>query len=83
MSSTGLGSTRVESRATVFAASSGPIPLHVLDRLTRRHRCVCLIPDHVTDVAPNPLSNHLRVLRDADRLVTAALPAGLTEVMSG
>lgn len=86
----------------MFAALSDPIRLRILDGLTGEHRCVCEIQEHVTDVAPNLLSYHLRVLRnaglvessrrgrwvdyrltaDADRLVTAALPAGLTEVMS-
>lgn len=103
MSSTSLESTRVESRAAVFAALSDPIRIRILDGLTAEQRCVCEIQERVTDIAPNLLSYHLRVLREAglvessrrgrwvdyrlapeaDRMITAALPIGLTEVQAG
>lgn len=87
----------------MFAALSDPIRIRILDGLTAEQRCVCEIQEHLTDIAPNLLSYHLRVLReaglvessrrgrwvdyrlasDADRMVTAALPVGLTKVVAG
>lgn len=83
-------------------ALSDPIRLRILDSLTDDRRCVCEIQERLPDIAPNLLSYHLRVLREADlvestrrgrwveyqltpdgdRMVMAALPAGLTVVES-
>lgn len=43
---------------------SDPIRLSILDRLDRKPRCVCELQE-VLDLAPNLLSYHLRVLREA------------------
>ncbi len=49
----------------MFAALSDPIRLRILDGLTADQQCVCEIQERVTDIAPNLLSYHLRVLREA------------------
>ncbi len=41
-----------------------PIRLQVLDELTSGQRCVCELQETI-DIAPNLLSYHLRVLREA------------------
>jgi ArsR family transcriptional regulator len=64
MDSTILESRTVEARAVVFSALSDPIRLRVLDGLASETRCVCDIQETV-GVAPNLLSYHLKVLRDA------------------
>ncbi len=66
MSSISLESTPVETRAGVFAALSDPIRLRILDALSSELWCVCEIQERIADVAPNLLSYHLRVLREAD-----------------
>lgn len=48
----------------MFAALSDPIRLHILDLLDAVERCVCDLQEQI-DAAPNLLSYHLRVLRDA------------------
>lgn len=48
----------------MLAALSDPIRLRILDELSREQRCVCDLQPHV-DVAPNLLSYHLRILREA------------------
>lgn len=50
--------------AVVFAALADPVRLRILDLLGDTTRCVCEIRERVT-VAPNLLSYHLRVLREA------------------
>ena len=65
MSSISLESTSVETRAGVFAALSEPIRLRILDALSSDQRCVCDIQERIDDVAPNLLSYHLKVLREA------------------
>lgn len=48
----------------MFAALADPVRLRILALLGGATRCVCEIREHVT-VAPNLLSYHLRVLREA------------------
>jgi len=59
-----LESRSVEARAAIFAALSDPLRLRVLDALAAETRCVCELQETVA-VAPNLLSYHLKVLRDA------------------
>ena len=54
----------VESRAAAFAALSDPIRLSILDQLGSQERCVCDLQG-MLDIAPNLLSYHLRMLREA------------------
>ena len=65
VSSTDLDATTLESRTAVFSALSDPIRLRILDSLSAEQRCVCEIQEHIPDIAPNLLSYHLRVLREA------------------
>ena len=48
----------------MFSALGDPIRLQVLDALTAGLKCVCELQKTI-DVAPNLLSYHLRVLREA------------------
>jgi ArsR family transcriptional regulator, arsenate/arsenite/antimonite-responsive transcriptional repressor len=48
----------------LLAAMGDPIRLQILDLLSDSPVCVCEIQGHV-DVAPNLLSYHLKVLREA------------------
>ena len=48
----------------MFGALSDPIRLSVLDILHRDQRCVCELQEAL-DIAPNLLSYHLRILREA------------------
>ncbi len=59
--STGSG---LESRAEVFKALADPIRLRILELLSPEIRCNCHLQDQL-DLAPNLLSYHLKVLRDA------------------
>lgn len=59
-----LESTSLESAAGAFSALGDPIRLRVLDALRGGVRCVCELRKEI-DVAPNVLSYHLKVLRDA------------------
>lgn len=52
-----------------LSAASDPVRWTVLRRLAAGKACVCDLHE-ITDVAPNLLSYHLKVLREA-RLVTA------------
>ncbi len=54
----------LESRVGAFGALSDPIRLSILDRLGRDQRCVCELQEDL-DIAPNLLSYHLRILREA------------------
>lgn len=65
VNSTELESILLEAGAARFMALSDPIRLRILDSLTDDRRCVCEIQERVPDVAPNLLSYHLRVLREA------------------
>lgn len=53
-----------ESRATVFSAMGDPTRVRILDAVADGELCVCDLQE-VVDVAPNLLSYHLKVLRDA------------------
>ncbi len=64
MVSKNLDATSLEARAATFAALSDPIRLSILDELGGEQRCVCDLQEAL-DVAPNLLSYHLRVLREA------------------
>lgn len=64
MDSTILESTTFEERAGVFSALGDPIRLQVLDQLTAGQKCVCELQETI-EIAPNLLSYHLRVLREA------------------
>ncbi len=59
-----LESRTLEERATLFSALGDPIRLQVLDALTGGLKCVCELQETL-DVAPNLLSYHLRILREA------------------
>lgn len=64
MSSTVLESTSLERRTAFFSALGDPIRLQVLDHLSSGRQCVCELQETI-DIAPNLLSYHLRVLREA------------------
>jgi ArsR family transcriptional regulator len=64
VTSTNLVTISVESRAATFGALSDPIRLSILDHLHRDQRCVCELQEAL-DIAPNLLSYHLRILREA------------------
>jgi ArsR family transcriptional regulator len=68
-SSAVVDSTRVEPM-TGFAALADPVRLRLIGVLASGGRCVCDLQEQVP-VAPNLLSYHLRVLREAG-LVTAS-----------
>jgi ArsR family transcriptional regulator len=51
-------------RTTTLAALSDPIRLRILDVLGEGKRCVCTLQETL-EIAPNLLSYHLRVLREA------------------
>jgi ArsR family transcriptional regulator, arsenate/arsenite/antimonite-responsive transcriptional repressor len=68
-SSTAVDSTPVEVTAG-FAALADPVRLRLIGVLAGGGRCVCDLQEQVP-VAPNLLSYHLRVLREAG-LVTAS-----------
>jgi len=70
MISTDLEARSLETRARVFAALSDPIRLRILDLLTFGSSCVCDLQEAV-EVAPNLLSYHLRVLREAGLVETS------------
>ena len=57
------------SRAQTFGALSDPVRLRILDILGPDERCVRDLQESI-EIAPNLLSYHLRVLREA-ALVTA------------
>ena len=64
MTSSDLETRSVESRAVTFGALSDPIRLSILDQLNREQRCVCDLQEAL-GIAPNRLSYHLRILREA------------------
>jgi ArsR family transcriptional regulator len=69
MTSTDIETTLLESRAATFRALSDPIRLSILDQLSRDRRCVCDLQEAL-DIAPNLLSYHLRILREAGLVVS-------------
>lgn len=66
--STVLEQLDVASRAEVLKAVADPNRLDILDMLSREVRCNCHFQEHL-DLAPNLLSYHLRVLREAGLIV--------------
>lgn len=54
----------------MLSAASDPVRWTVLNRLTLGTKCVCDLQEHV-DVAPNLLSYHLKVLREAGLVTTS------------
>ena len=64
MASIDLETMSVESRAGTFGALSDPIRLSILDKLDRDQLCVCDLQRDLA-IAPNLLSYHLRILREA------------------
>jgi len=54
----------IEAAAAGFSALGDPIRLRILGELVEGQRCVCELLEEI-GVAPNLLSYHLRVLRDA------------------
>jgi len=54
----------LEMRSDLFSALSDPIRLRILDELGGCTTCVCDLQQAI-DIAPNLLSYHLRVLRQA------------------
>lgn len=57
-------SISLETTAAGFSALGDPTRLLVLTRLAGGERCVCDLLEQI-DVAPNLLSYHLKVLREA------------------
>jgi ArsR family transcriptional regulator len=70
MNSIILESMTFEMRSGVFSALGDPIRLLILDKLTSGEKCVCDLQETV-GVAPNLLSYHLRVLREANLVETS------------
>jgi ArsR family transcriptional regulator len=70
VTSTDLESIDLESRAASFGALADPIRLRVLELLAGGKRCVCEL-QKALDIAPNLLSYHLRVLREAGLVVAS------------
>ena len=68
MSSRDFESTRLEARARVLSALGDPIRLRILDELSGCERCACDIQESL-GIAPNLLSYHLRILREAGLVV--------------
>lgn len=64
MTSMNVETSVLESRAATFGALSDPIRLKILDRLAHSQQCVCDLQEALA-IAPNLLSYHLRVLRNA------------------
>jgi ArsR family transcriptional regulator len=64
MTSTSIEPNLVEMRVRTLAAVADPIRLRILDILGSQRSCVCDLRDSV-GIAPNLLSYHLRVLREA------------------
>jgi len=60
----------LDMRSEVFSALGDPIRLQVLDELTSGEKCVCELQESI-DIAPNLLSYHLRVLREASLVETS------------
>jgi ArsR family transcriptional regulator len=54
----------VDHRAEILKAVADPVRLEILDMLSPQIRCNCHFQEHL-DLAPNLLSYHLKVLRDA------------------
>ena len=66
--STSLDTISFELQAALFAALSDPTRLAILNVLSDRPTCACEIGDTV-EIAPNLLSYHLKVLREAGLII--------------
>lgn len=66
--STLFESISLEQRATLFGALADPNRLQILDILETEARCNCHLQD-LLELAPNLLSYHLKVLREAGLIV--------------
>ena len=64
MTSMVFESMTLEARAELFSSLGDPIRLQILDKLVGCKECVCDLQEAI-DIAPNLLSYHLRVLREA------------------
>ncbi|MFO7700827.1 MAG: metalloregulator ArsR/SmtB family transcription factor [Acidimicrobiia bacterium] len=62
--STVLEQTDLATRATVLKAIADPIRIEILEMLSPKVRCNCHFQEKL-DLAPNLLSYHLKVLREA------------------
>ena len=60
--------TDLGPRAEVLKAVADPTRLKILEMLSPQIRCNCHFQEHL-DLAPNLLSYHLKVLRDAGLIV--------------
>ena len=63
-----LEPTSLGARADVLKAVADPTRLEILEMLSPQIRCNCHFQEHL-DLAPNLLSYHLKVLRDAGLIV--------------
>ncbi|MEA2010860.1 MAG: metalloregulator ArsR/SmtB family transcription factor [Actinomycetota bacterium] len=59
-----LDTTSIESKVEVLKALADPYRLEILEILSPEIRCNCHLQDQL-DIAPNLLSYHLKVLREA------------------
>jgi ArsR family transcriptional regulator, arsenate/arsenite/antimonite-responsive transcriptional repressor len=59
-----LEDARLRERAELLKSIADPTRLQILEMLSAQTRCNCHFQEHL-DLAPNLLSYHLRVLRDA------------------
>jgi ArsR family transcriptional regulator len=69
VTSTNIESITFEERATLLSALSDPIRLRIMDALGAETCCVCTLQETIA-IAPNLLSYHLRVLREAGLVET-------------
>ena len=63
-----LETTDLVARAEVLKAVADPTRLEILEMLSPQIRCNCHFQEHL-NLAPNLLSYHLKVLRDAGLIV--------------
>ena len=63
-----LDMTDLGARAEVLKAVADPTRLEILEMLSPQIRCNCHFQEHL-DLAPNLLSYHLKVLREAGLIV--------------
>jgi len=66
--STSLDTISLEQRVELFKALADPHRLEILSILARDVRCNCHLQD-LLDLAPNLLSYHLKILREAGLIV--------------
>ena len=68
VSSIALDTISLEQRVELFKALADPTRLEILSILERNVRCNCHLQD-LLDLAPNLLSYHLKILREAGLVV--------------